>query len=392
MKLESSNALHRSRSEGSAVPLFNSLAVTLRDVALERDINLTPRSPSEVELEAFRNFVDEARSAFGTAAPADLFELMLSHFQSSLVIGATPLSSVQRSRVSEILEPRYAEAIALDESPRERFQYIDCCERMVDVSALAREHGVRLLLSARPFDPACGPQYGGKSRIFWARETVAARLVEALQCCNRLGLIPCIEDGFRPFAVQAGLFARRYRAIRSENPDWSADTVLAATLSKTAGAPYRAAHMAGAAIDVTFWVDPCSSDSAGIVKLFTSLQSAKASERFTGYLPLPLGNDYPTGGAFTYLDCPYVNVEERMTRVIFQSLFEAFGFAVYRGEDWHISLGDAQAALLQQSDVALKAPETITVRYTALERFDPLEGSVNALAPEVQRQFFPIPE
>jgi len=269
------------------------------------------------------------------------------------VLGA-PLTDQQRRTIDEQLLTPYSQAIELDEKPRLLIPVRECGERMVDlVEALSRD-GVPHSLSETTFHAACGP-YAGKPRIFWCRAGVADRFSQFARGCLGAEVVPHLEDVFRPREVQAGLYQRRYRLIRDEHPHWSKEQVRDETNAKTAPTPFRAAHMGGAAIDVTL--------------------------RDLGGKPLPLGNAYPVGGCATVLAFPYVTAPEWFTRVLFEGLATLAGLVPYPGEDWHVSFGDSLAALLTG------APK---IQYGAIEGFDSSTGEVFPYPAERMHEEFPL--
>jgi D-alanyl-D-alanine dipeptidase len=274
-----------------------------------------------------------------------------------------PLSPELKSLVDLALEARYAKAIERDESPRDSFEFRECGERMIDLQLAAREAGLIVKWSTLPFNPACGPVYGGAPRIFWARESVALKFMQAAKALNEVGFAAQVEDGFRPLDVQQGLFQRRFRMIRESQPNLPEADLLSATYAKTAAAPYRAAHMGGAAIDYTIW---------RLGRFYGEVED----------VPLELGNEYPGGGAATYLDFPYLTWDQFVTRAVFRSVSEAAGLTVYPGEDWHVSAGDSQAALM--------SGETV-VRFCAIRDFDRKTGEIQPYSRDDLVKFF-VPE
>lgn len=258
-----------------------------------------------------------------------------------------PLSESQRLHLDEHLSASYAQMIRRFEQPRETMRIVECGEPMVSLRAVL---GEKVTYSDRPFVAACG-SYAGKERIYWVRRELAERLKTLVGALAAIGVGVHLEDGFRPLEVQQGLYRRRLELIRSEHPDWDEDAVRLEAAAKTASAPYRAAHMSGAAVDL---------------RLF---------DRQSGEL-LPLGNDYPVGGVATYLDFPYVTAEEWATRQLFGWSARLVGLVPYRGEDWHLSCGDGLANLESGAQ---------EIRYGPLADFDRRNGEVQPLASHLQR-------
>lgn len=302
-----------------------------RNVELERQLELAMgEAPAGEYAELYELLETVARSLGAGAVFPPSPEVLL----------ARELAREQRESLDRYYLPLYSKALEDDEAPRERMIYQECQEPMVNLQAMAEQLGVKIFWSSRPFAAACG-EYAGKPRIYWARQTVARLFMNAVRGFNAIGLAPYVEDGYRPPAVQAGLFRARVQAVRQGYPFLSDEEVLREARAKTACAPYHAAHMGGAAIDFTL-------------------------RDFEGQ-PLDLGNPYPTGGAATVLCFPYVTWQQFRTRQLFACISTMAGLAPYPGEDWHVSYGDSLAALNHGESV---------VRFGPLRDFDRSSGAV----------------
>ena len=322
---------------------YPELAAIGRDAALEVRIGLRGRAPSDQEWCAL---VEVLRRAAEFLAVSPVLPK-----RPDFVL-ADPLEKRQRAELDASYVPRYSAAFEQDELPRERMEIHECREKMVPLESGAKERGLKFQLSSRPFAASCG-EWAGRGRIFWTRAAVAELFYRAIGAFNAVGLMPLIEDGFRPYDVQAGLFRRRVAAVREENPQLSEAEVLREARAKTACAPYRAAHMGGAAVDFTL-------------------------RKLDGE-PLDLGNPYPTGGASTVLTFPYVTWEQYCTRQMFSCISQMAGLFPYPGEDWHVSFGDGLWAIPQK---------TTSYRYGAIKDFSRVDGSVEPFDPEGLRRHF----
>jgi D-alanyl-D-alanine dipeptidase len=299
---------------------YGNLSLALRDSALEQELGVSLKVLSEESLGRLLQQLDAgARAALQTKwadAPVAPEQFQM-RWQREVL--REPLSVAQRRRLDEALLPRYSAAIEVDEAPRLSLPLRECGEQLVHLPTLLSKHEVRFSITEVPYHAACG-SFAMKPRLLWCRSSVAERFVCFARACQGAGVVPHIEDVYRPKEVQAGLFRRRYGLIKEEFPTWSEKQILMETKAKTASSPFRAAHMGGAAIDVTL--------------------------RLPSGEPLPLGNAYPVGGSAAVLHFPYVTEEEWHTRALFAGLSAIAGLCPYPGEDWHVSRGDGLGALL----------------------------------------------
>lgn len=328
-------------------PQYHNLSRVLRNVEAEKRCGVSLRELGPAEFKELH----ELRRRLAHAVGAPLPELS----RAPLVLDA-PLSEAARAALEQLLLPEYGKAIDLDERVRESFLFEDCGEPLVDLAVRLRGTPWRVAWSKVPYSAACG-SHAGKDRLFWVRRSVADRFVKLVQALNAIDLVPQVEDCFRPREVQEGLFRRRVRAVRDEHPTWTELEIHTEVSAKTAIAPYRAAHMAGAAID------------------FTLLDDEEQS--------LPLGNIYPLGGAAAVLEFPYLTWEEFRTRVLFETASLVAGLFPYPGEDWHVSFGDGLAAI--QAGITV-------VQFCAVRSFDPGSGKVELYSNEEARAGFAFEE
>lgn len=315
-----------------------------RDLPLEEALGLNLVEPQDAQWESLIGEIERAARFLEVKA--------LQPIRPNHLLGES-LTPSQREAIDRAYIARYAEALEKDEEPRERMNFEECGEKMTDLKAVLNRAGLSVTWSSRPFTAACG-EYAGKPRIFWARGSVATLFARAVAAFNHIGLVPQVEDGFRPFAVQSGLYRARVQNIRQQSPFLSEAEVLREAAAKTAAAPYRAAHMGGAAIDFTL------RDLEG--------------------RPLDLGNPYPGGGAATILDFPYVTWDQFRTRQLFALVSEMAGLCPYPGENWHVSKGDGLAAIMDGIS---------TIRYCCIRDFDRVSGAIVPYDPQQSRIAFP---
>ena len=86
---------------------------------------------------------------------------------------------------------------------------------------------------------------------------------------------------------------------------------------------------------------------------------------------MDLGNKYPEGGALVAMDCPFVTKKQWETRQIFKNVFSMAGFALYKGEDWHVSFHDNLAGVKGGKIVS-----NYTASYGPIKQFDEISGEI----------------
>ncbi|OGK12502.1 hypothetical protein A3C98_01415 [Candidatus Roizmanbacteria bacterium RIFCSPHIGHO2_02_FULL_37_15] len=275
-----------------------------------------------------------------------------------------PLTTEQRQQIDYQLGPVYAQESIEFQQMMMAISIEESGELMVPLEEKFKQLGVRVSFSEKPFHPASESGWAGKSRVFWTREAVSEKLLQAARALNEVGLIMHFEDAFRPVGVQEGLLKRRITDfILNDHPDWDPERdfnlIMTEAQSKTAIMPRIAGHKGGAAVDVTL--------------------------RTLNGDPLPLGNKYPQGGALVSLSCPYLLAEEWQTRQIFRVAMEIVGMVVYPGEDWHASDGDNLAGV--NPDGSLKP--NYVASYGPITKFDLNTGKIFPYDPsDYDRLFF----
>lgn len=262
---------------------------------------------------------------------------------------AGPLTVDQEREVGQLLGLVYARAAVTLQDKLTNISIQESKERMVFLPTIFQQAKIDFSLSTLPFHEACG-EWAGKPRVFWVRESVAARILKAAQAFETIGVKFHIEDAFRPVGVQEGLFFRRIKMILAQHPEWIEDwdKVWTEARSKTAVNPWMAGHKSGAALDITLK----TSDGA----------------------PLLLGNIYPEGGPKVALHYPYVTQEEWSTRQLFVVGMEMSGLRTYPYENWHSSFGDLGAGIAAFSTT--DSTPNYTAVYGPIKNFDPDSGEI----------------
>ena len=261
---------------------------------------------------------------------------------------ARELDKDQRILLNEALTLPYAERNVMQQQALKEvlIQEADPPEHMVPLAPVFEERGLTATFSTNEIHAACG-EWAKKERVFWLRARVAEKVALVCEGLNAVDLMPHIEDCWRHEEVQRGLYIRRIIdfAQRYEEYEWDWQQVRMAARSFTASSPGLAGHMAGAAVDFR-------------------AREQKGEKAF-----LPLGNDYPEGGAACSIDFPYITLEEWETRTLFTVVARLAGLKLLPTEDWHASHGDRGLGM----DGTVRMLQAI---YGPVQDFDPASGAV----------------
>jgi len=279
---------------------------------------------------------------------------------------AKPLFPDQEAEVINVLGPKYAKAGVNLQDNLASVSLSENREKMVHLPELFENARLPLSLSTVPFHQSCG-DWAGKSRLFWARESVANKLLQASRALCSIGVQFHLEDAFRPLGVQEGLFFRRIKTTLEQHPEWANnwDLIWTEARSKTAVSPWMAGHKSGAAVDTTL----CT----------------------IGGNILPVGNSYPEGGPKVAIHYPYVTQEQWSNRQIFKNVVQMVGLRIYPYENWHASYGDLSSAIKPDSVTGI-TPRFKTI-YGPIKGFDKKTGEIDAYPKEEYfKPFYTIEE
>lgn len=257
---------------------------------------------------------------------------------------AAPLDNEQRAAINQKITPQVADYTVGVQAELAKVPIKESLERLQQISTYLGERGVTATFSSIPFHEACG-EWAGKDRVFWARESFAARLAVFGSALNSIGLELHFEDAFRPVGVQEGLFKRRVAWTRRDYPEWDNDQIIQEAMSKTAVKPRLASHKAGAAVDARL--------------------RSQADKSI-----LDFGHDYPDGGAIVFPKTPFITADQWFNRQLFYIGSQLSGLTLYVGEDWHVSYGDNLASLKNGA-----VDPDYVARYGPIKAFDTSNGS-----------------
>ncbi|TSC79953.1 MAG: hypothetical protein G01um101425_430 [Candidatus Peregrinibacteria bacterium Gr01-1014_25] len=266
------------------------------------------------------------------------------------------LSAQQKRALDEALHPVYAMQTAAQQDRLRQIQIDECDEPMVPLGPHLDREKVDASFSVGHFHDACG-SWAGRRRVFWVRREVAEKFAMVCRAIGDIGVHAHVEDCWRPWQVQKGLFIRRTLRIARDFPTWSWQDVKRVTSSLTAPSPGLAGHQAGAAID---W----------------RMRTNDADRTF-----LDLGNEYAEGGVAAALDSPYITAVQWETRMYFLHAMRLAGFRLLFTEDWHASHGDRGMGM-DRSITMRRA------RYGPIDRFRADDGAVTRYVSRFVEQDF----
>jgi D-alanyl-D-alanine dipeptidase len=194
----------------------------------------------------------------------------------------------------------------------------DACEPLVDIEAAAAERGVELEFSAEP-------HASGRPRLYFARPSVAMRLLAVAAELRAMRYTLVIEDAFRTYEMQRdlaltdGVAGKVAAAILLAEPGASLEVIIERLSVIVQTRPKGAGHMAGAAVDV--------------------------SVRGPDGEILDRGGPYITVSEATPMDSPFVSDEARRNRDFVTQTMSRHGFQAFPYEFWHYSCDDVFARL-----------------------------------------------
>lgn len=307
---------------------------SLHDI-LSSDLSLVFIEPSSQQVESLEQKLRIAANFLGAAAPA------IAVPERGLL--TKPLTAEQLAVIGDQLDSEYGSHFTAMQDAVRRVTIHESGERMVNIREVFAREDVVATFSDIPINPTV-KEWGGKPRIYWAREDVVAKVVKAARAYREIEISLHFEDGFRPEGVQEQLFQMVLDSIRRDNPNIEEKTLLNKARSMIAISPWIAGHKCGAAIDYT-------------------LRNSNGTE-------LDLWHKYLQLGAKVALDFPFLTWEQYETRQLFAQVSAMAGLHVYQGEDWHVSANDAIAGL-NAADVA-----SYMTKYGPIRGFDKKTGEI----------------
>lgn len=219
-------------------------------------------------------------------------------------------------------------------------------DQFIYLPAFLKEHGVHAT-----FDDHVA---GGETKSYWVRSGLGKPLLNVADTLKKHNLFLHVEYAYRSFEQQKAIFEFYVEKTIKDYPQADKASILKMAGVYAACNPATAAHMGGAAIDVTL--------------------------RDQHHQPVDLGAEYldnsPQAETFASL-LPKVIKARRKLLV---SAMEAAGFANYPFEFWHFSYGDRIAAYIQHKPFAVYGP----VKFAAQQ------GVTHFFSDEEQQRVFDV--
>jgi len=219
--------------------------------------------------------------------------------------------------------PSYlAEAIRLDEGYFP-IPLKECREELVFIKEIFKKKGVEASYNN-------SLSITGERRLFWVRKRLIVPLCRVAEVLKKEGFVLHFEDAYRSLGVQKKLFEEVVLETRRKYPSVNKEVLLKIAGIYVACNPATAAHMGGAAIDITL----------------TDVQGGSVD----------LGGSYLGSGPEAMTSYPGLSKKTKKIRRLFVLTMEAFGFANYPYEFWHFSMGDRIATHIQKKPYAIYGP------------------------------------
>lgn len=202
------------------------------------------------------------------------------------------------------------------------FPVEECGEPFASIPDAAEQAGVEMLFSDSKIA-------GGLDRVYFMRQSLVAKVIDAGRDMNARGWILKIEDGYRSLAMQGQLVRKPevFDAIL-QKCIWecggqmpATDLVFRRAMVLVANIPKAGTHMSGSAIDVSVFH---RDDGREVWR----------------------GNSYLEMSERTPMRSPWVEPEFIANRLAITAMLEAHGFVHFPYEFWHFNQGDAIGNIL----------------------------------------------
>lgn len=223
------------------------------------------------------------------------------------------------------IEPYLLEAMSFDET------YFDipvreCGDSFISLKELFKKAKITVFFSQNTV--------GDRKKIFAVRSGLAEPLLNAVRTLQEQNLTLRFEYAYRSVDGQRRIFQKMFNRIVDQYPDLDRESQLRTAGVYAAWNLATAAHVGGAAVDV-------------------SLVTMENQE-------IDLGAHYLDTGPKTTTDTTLISQEAQENRAILTNAMKNAGFANYPYEFWHFSLGDKIAAKIQNKEYAIYGPVIFT--------------------------------
>lgn len=196
-------------------------------------------------------------------------------------------------------------------------------EKLVDVEEVFNQKGIKAVFNNELTAT-------GSKRLFLLREGLINPLLSASEEINKFSLLFRFEYMYRRLEDQEAAFTRSVKTFIKKYPELDKESILEIAGVFVASTPNTAAHVSGAAMDLTL-VD-------------------------TELKPIDMGVPYIHPGPESATNFEGISEEARRNRSILFNIMTENGFANYPYEYWHFSMGDKIAAKIQDKTFAIYGP------------------------------------
>lgn len=195
---------------------------------------------------------------------------------------------------------------------------------------------------------------GGFPKLYWVREGLVAPLQSVASELAKHGLYLHFTYAYRTFEQQKAIYEYYVTKTIHDYPHQPKELILKMAGVYAACNPATAAHMGGAAVDVTL--------------------------RYEDGSEVDLGAKYLEDSPLSETTSPLISASAKANRQLLLKVMAQFGFANYPFEFWHFSLGDRIAAYIQGQPFAKYGPVV----------FEPSAGISHFFSNEEQQQTFVV--
>lgn len=232
------------------------------------------------------------------------------------------MESTDKLKSKQIVPPSLLKAIEFDKTYFP-IPIKECNEKLVSVKEILEKEKL-------PFQFNEKLTGTGEKRLFYLREGLIAPLLAVMKDLKGNGLVLRFEYLYRRLEEQKKLFENSVKKTIKQYPDLDHRRILEIAGIFVAATPDTAAHISGAALDVT------------LLDL--------------NYKQVDLGVPYLFQGPQNATDSSDVPVSAREKRKLLCCVMEKHGFANYPFEYWHFSMGDKIAARILGKEYAIYGP------------------------------------